>query len=65
MVLSARPSVVKAVIPVDLPRLRALSVKRQPALLARVDEIWWHIEAEVRSGLLTREARGPAGPTAG
>jgi hypothetical protein len=36
------------------------AVKRQPALLARVDEIWRLIEEEVRSGLTPRVARAPA-----
>ena len=51
VVFSARPAVVKATIPVDIPRPRPLSVKRQPAMLARVDEIWRLIEEEVRSGM--------------
>ena len=48
VVFSARPSVVKATISVDIPRPRPLSAKRQPAMLARVDEIWRLIEEEVR-----------------
>jgi len=54
VVFSARPAVVKATIRVDIPRPRALSVKRQSALLARVDEIWRLIEEEVRSGMMPR-----------
>ena len=48
VVFSARPSVVKATITVDIPRPRPLSSKRQPAMLSRVDEIWRLIEEEVR-----------------
>src|SRR3954452_25091056 len=48
VVFSARPAVVKATVTVDIPRPRPLSAKRQPAMLARVDEIWRLIEEEVR-----------------
>jgi len=48
IVFSARPAVVKATVNVDIPRPRPLSAKRQPAMLARVDEIWRLIEEEVR-----------------
>src|SRR6185295_4438605 len=48
VVFSARPSVVKATLTIDIPRPRPLSAKRQPAMLARVDEIWRLIEEEVR-----------------
>jgi len=58
VVFSARPAVVKATIDVDLPRPRPLSVKRQPALLVRVDEIWRMVEEEVRSGLVPSRRRG-------
>jgi NitT/TauT family transport system ATP-binding protein len=50
IVFSARPSVVKATISVDIPRPRPLSAKRQPAMLACVDAIWSLIEEEVRRG---------------
>jgi len=65
VVFSARPAVVKATIDVDLPRPRPLSVKRQPALLVRVDEIWRMVEEEVRSGLVPRAAREGAEPASG
>jgi NitT/TauT family transport system ATP-binding protein len=61
VVFSARPAVVKATIPVDIPRPRPLSVKRQPAMLARVDEIWRLIEEEVRSGMTPRGSNGEGG----
>jgi NitT/TauT family transport system ATP-binding protein len=48
VVFSARPAVVKATITVDIPRPRPLAAKRQPAMLARVDDIWRLIEEEVR-----------------
>ncbi len=54
LVFSGRPSVVKAVLPVDIPRPRPLSVKRQPAMLERVDAIWRLIEEEVRGAMAAR-----------
>ncbi len=48
VVFSARPAVVKATITVDIPRPRPLAAKRQPAMLACVDDIWRLIEEEVR-----------------
>ena len=56
LVFSARPAVVKAVIPVDIPRPRPLAVKRQPALLACVDAIWRLIEEEVRGAMAARQS---------
>jgi len=50
MVFSGRPSKVKATVSVDIPRPRPLAAKRQPAMLACVDEIWRLIEEEVRPG---------------
>jgi ABC-type nitrate/sulfonate/bicarbonate transport system ATPase subunit len=55
LVFSARPSVVKAVVPVDIPRPRPLAVKRQPPLLACVDVIWRLIEEEVRGAMAARQ----------
>jgi NitT/TauT family transport system ATP-binding protein len=65
VVFSARPSVVKATIPVDIPRPRPLAVKRQPALLARVDQIWRLIEEEARSGMVPRFPADGASPEGG
>jgi NitT/TauT family transport system ATP-binding protein len=48
LVFSGRPAAVRATISVDIPRPRPLAVKRQPALLQHVDEIWRLIEEEVR-----------------
>ncbi len=50
LVFSGRPAVVKADIPVDLPRPRPLALKRQPELLQHVDKIWRLIEEEVAAG---------------
>jgi NitT/TauT family transport system ATP-binding protein len=58
LVFSGRPSVVKTVIPVDIPRPRPLAVKRQPALLERVDAIWRLIEEEVRGAMGGPRRRG-------
>jgi NitT/TauT family transport system ATP-binding protein len=51
IVFSARPGQVRGEIPVNLPRPRALELKRDPAFVALVDEIWKMIEAEVRASL--------------
>ena len=55
LVFSARPSVVKAVIPVEIPRPRPLAVKRQPSMLECVDAIWRLIEEEVRGAMKMRQ----------
>jgi len=51
VVMTSRPGQVKAVLDIDIPRPRDLSVKRTPAFLERVDEIWKMIEEEVKSAL--------------
>jgi NitT/TauT family transport system ATP-binding protein len=51
IVMTARPGRVKAVIDVDIPRPRQLSVKRTPRFLEFVDEIWRMIEEEVKAAL--------------
>jgi len=51
VVFSARPGTVRSVIPVPIARPRALDVKRQPAFLKIVDQIWNMIEAEVRASM--------------
>ena len=58
VVFSGRPSVVKATIAVHLPRPRPLSVKRQPAMPERVDQIWRLNEEEVRSGMVSGAGEG-------
>jgi len=42
---------------VDIPRPRPLGVKRQPAMLERVDIIWRLIEEEVRGAMETQRPR--------
>jgi len=39
-------------VPVDLPRPRALSVKRSPQFSERVERIWRLIEDDVRRSVL-------------
>ena len=51
VVMTSRPGQVKAVLHIDIPRPRDLSVKRTPAFLELVDEIWKMIEEEVKSAL--------------
>jgi NitT/TauT family transport system ATP-binding protein len=51
VVMTSRPGQVKAVLDIDIPRPRDLSVKRSPAFLELVDEIWKMIEEEVKSAL--------------
>jgi NitT/TauT family transport system ATP-binding protein len=38
-------------VPIDLPRPRALELKRRPEFVALVDRIWKLIEAEVRASM--------------
>lgn len=47
IVFSARPAVVRADIPVLIPRPRELAVKRTPQFLSYVDRIWNLIESDV------------------
>jgi NitT/TauT family transport system ATP-binding protein len=48
VVFSSRPGRVRAVIDIDLPRPRELSIKRDPAFLVYEDQIWRLIEDEVK-----------------
>jgi NitT/TauT family transport system ATP-binding protein len=58
VVMTSRPGQVKAVLDVDIPRPRDLSVKRTPVFLELVDEIWKMIEEEVKAALqMTANAR--------
>jgi NitT/TauT family transport system ATP-binding protein len=58
VVMTSRPGQVKAVLEVDIPRPRDLSVKRTPAFLELVDTIWKMIEEEVKAALeMTANAR--------
>ncbi len=51
IVMTARPGRIKAILDVDIPRPRQLSVKRTPRFLELVDEIWKMIEEEVKAAL--------------
>jgi NitT/TauT family transport system ATP-binding protein len=48
VVMTARPGRIREVIPIDLPRPRALSIKREPAFVEYLDRIWTLIEEEGR-----------------
>jgi NitT/TauT family transport system ATP-binding protein len=48
VVMTARPGRIREVIPIDLPRPRALTVKREPAFIEYLDRIWTLIEEEGR-----------------
>jgi NitT/TauT family transport system ATP-binding protein len=51
VVMTSRPGQVKAVLEVNIPRPRDLSVKRTPVFLELVDVIWKMIEEEVKAAL--------------
>ncbi len=53
VVFSARPGTVREEIAIDLPRPRALEIKRTPAFTALVERIWRLIEDEVRFAAAT------------
>ena len=55
LVMTSRPGQIKAVLDVDIPRPRDLSVKRTPRFLELVDEIWKMIEEEVKAALHVTE----------
>jgi NitT/TauT family transport system ATP-binding protein len=57
VVFSARPGRVKADIPIDIPRPRALSVKRSPEFIEYSQRIWDLIEDEVMAAVAI-EQRG-------
>lgn len=50
-VLSARPGTIREIISIDLPRPRALSIKRTEPFIRYSDRIWSLIEEEVRAGM--------------
>jgi NitT/TauT family transport system ATP-binding protein len=57
VVMTSRPGRVKAILEVDIPRPRDLSVKRTPRFLELVDEIWKMIEEEVKAALQMTQDR--------
>ncbi len=55
VVFSARPGQIKAIVDVDIPRPRSLSLKRSPRFLEIVDQCWSLIEEEVEAtGMVIR-----------
>jgi len=56
VVMTSRPGQIKAVLEVDIPRPRDLTVKRTPRFLELVDAIWKMIEEEVKAALRLTEA---------
>jgi NitT/TauT family transport system ATP-binding protein len=57
VVMTSRPGRVKAILEVDIPRPRDLSIKRTPRFLELVDEIWKMIEEEVKAALQMTQDR--------
>jgi NitT/TauT family transport system ATP-binding protein len=57
VVMTSRPGRVKAILEVNIPRPRDLSVKRTPRFLELVDEIWKMIEEEVKAALQMTQDR--------
>jgi NitT/TauT family transport system ATP-binding protein len=58
VVLGRRPGRIREIVPIDLPRPRALGVKRTPAFAAYVDRIWGMIERDVRDSLSEERVLG-------
>jgi NitT/TauT family transport system ATP-binding protein len=55
IVMTSRPGRIKAIVDVDIPRPRDLSVKRTLPFLDLVDEIWKMIEEEVKAALQIKQ----------
>ena len=51
-VFARRPGRIREIVPIDLPRPRALSLKRTPEFVSYVDRIWKMIEEDVRESVL-------------
>ena len=56
VVLARRPGRIQEIVDIDLPRPRALSIKRTPDFVAYVDHIWRLIEDEVRASVIEEHA---------
>jgi NitT/TauT family transport system ATP-binding protein len=56
VVMTSRPGQIKAILEVDIPRPRDLSVKRTPQFVELVDAIWKMIEEEVKAAMRITEA---------
>jgi NitT/TauT family transport system ATP-binding protein len=54
-VFARRPGRLQEVVTIDLPRPRALSIKRTPEFVRLVDHIWSLIEEDVRESVLNAE----------
>ena len=52
VVLSGRPGTVREVVNIDIPRPRALDVKRSNDFVGYVDRIWKLLEDDIRRGLI-------------
>jgi NitT/TauT family transport system ATP-binding protein len=52
IVFGSRPGRVKKMIPINLPRPRDLSIKRDPLFLKYEDELWTLIEEEVKKTMI-------------
>lgn len=55
IVFGRRPGRIQDIVPVDLPRPRELSIKRDPRFSGFVDRIWKRIERDVRESVMTGE----------
>ena len=55
-VFARRPGRINEIIEVDLPRPRPLAMKRTPAFVGYVDQIWKLIEEDVRASVLEEHA---------
>jgi NitT/TauT family transport system ATP-binding protein len=55
-VFGRRPGRLQRIVPIDLPRPRAFSLKRSPEFVRYVDEIWSLIEHDVRISVLEEHA---------
>jgi NitT/TauT family transport system ATP-binding protein len=60
IVMSARPGRVIADIKIDIPRPRALAVKRTDAFLAYEDQVWALIESQARATMASGQLSEPA-----
>jgi NitT/TauT family transport system ATP-binding protein len=58
VVLSARPGRIQQVIPVDFPRPRRLSLKRQPAFAALTEQIWQLLQLDAALQHMTESKEG-------
>jgi len=53
VVFARRPGRIQDIVPIDLPRPRQLSLKREPNFGPYVDRIWKMIERDVRDSVLS------------